>query len=332
MPLTLRPPRKGHSPNWTIRGTYLRQYVNRSAGTSDKRVAQRILAKIREEIECNSYARPGAPTFASAALSYMQAGGERRYLEPLLHHFGNKPLCQITQAHIDAAAIAVLPNVSPATRNRQVYTPISAVLRHASVTIGLRRPKGAAGKSRMHWLTPDQAFALLAAAMDLNSRFGALCTFLLYTGVRLGEALRLEPPDLELSGAFAYIRQTKNREPRPVHLPPVAVAALAGLSLSGRKVFGFAKGGALYSLLIAAAAHAGVSIPERVAFHIFRHTYGAWMRRYCGLDTSGLVGTGAWKSRTAAAVYEHVEVREEARKADMLPTRAGSVPKRSESA
>ena len=62
-----------------------------------------------------------------------------------------------------------------------------------------------------------------------------------------------------------------------------------------------------------------VTIPDRVAFHIFRHTYGSWMRRYGGLDTSGLVATGAWKSREAARIYEHVETSEEARKADLLP-------------
>jgi hypothetical protein len=63
-----------------------------------------------------------------------------------------------------------------------------------------------------------------------------------------------------------------------------------------------------------------VVIPERVAFHAFRHTYGAWMRRHAGLDTSGLVGTRAWLSHAAARVYEHVDTREEARKADFLPT------------
>jgi hypothetical protein len=46
-----------------------------------------------------------------------------------------------------------------------------------------------------------------------------------------------------------------------------------------------------------------------------------------GADTSALTATGLWKSRNAAAVYEHVDVSEEARKADLLPTRAASVRK-----
>ncbi len=43
------------------------------------------------------------------------------------------------------------------------------------------------------------------------------------------------------------------------------------------------------------------------------------MRRYAGLDTTGLVETGAWRSRQAAAVYEHAIQSEEARRADALP-------------
>jgi integrase len=85
-------------------------------------------------------------------------------------------------------------------------------------------------------------------------------------------------------------------------------------TLLGR-VFRFAKSGHLYSLLKAAAFKAGVDLPERSAFHIFRHTYATWMRREAGLDTKGLVATGAWRDRKSADRYEHMVVSEEARKA-----------------
>jgi integrase len=315
--LTLFPPRKGYSSHWRVRGTYLGQYVNRSTQTGDRKIAAKLLRKWREDIERGAYARPGDPTFASAALSYMQAGGERRFLAPLLEHFGERLLAQIGQREVDAASVALFPKATEATRNRQVYSPVSAVLRHAGVTTGLRRPKGARGES------------LLASAGALHGRFGALCTFLLYTGCRLSEGLRLLSADVDLGAGFAYVRKTKNGEPRPVHLPSVVVAALANIELGPRTAFGFAKSGRLYELLDEAAQRGGIVIPERVAFHIFRHTYGAWMRRHAGLDTSGLVATGAWKSRQAAAVYEHVDVSEEARKADLLPTGAKPVQKAS---
>ena len=151
--------------------------------------------------------------------------------------------------------------------------------------------------------------------------FAALCTFLLYTGARLSEALAIRPTDLNLQGLFAFLQKTKNGSPRPVHLPPIVVTALGPLDLSGKTVFRMTKCGRLYSRLDRAASAAKVTIPDGVAFHIFRHTYGAWMRRYAGLDTTGLVATGAWRSRQAAGVYEHAVANEEARKADLLPTR-----------
>jgi integrase len=325
--LKLFPPRKGYSSHWRIRGTHIGQYVNRSAQTGERKVAAKLLKKLQEDIELGAYARPNDPTFASAALSYMQAGGERRFLTPLLQHFGERLLAKIGQREVDSVATALYPDATAATRNRQVYSPVSAVLRHAGVTGGLRRPKGARGESRLCWLNQDDAFALLASAGELHSRFGALCTFLLYTGCRLSEGLRLQSADIDLAAGFAYVRRTKNGDPRPVHLPPVVVAALANIELGPRTAFALAKSGRLYELLDDAAQRANVVIPDRVAFHIFRHTYGAWMRRHAGLDTSGLVATGAWKSRQAAAVYEHVDVNEESRKADLLPTGAKSVQK-----
>jgi len=100
------------------------------------------------------------------------------------------------------------------------------------------------------------------------------------------------------------------------------VAALANLGGGDTgRVFPFRKSGHLYHLLRAAAAKAEVELPERSAFHLFRHTYATWMRREAGLDTKGLVATGAWKDRKSADRYEHVIVSEEARKAALLPVR-----------
>lgn len=201
---------------------------------------------------------------------------------------------------------------------------MSAVLKHSGVQKSLRRPKGSQGTPRLAWLRPDEAMRLLEAAEVVDARFGALCTFLLYTGCRLSEALRLKWADVNLEESFAYVGRTKNGEPRAVHAPQTVVAVLAKLPAHGIKVFRLTKCGRLYDMLGRASLSSGIQIPDRVAFHIFRHTYGAWMRRYSGLDTTGLVATGAWRSRQAAAIYEHAVTREEARKADMLPTRAKS--------
>jgi len=326
MPLKLVPPRKdkGKAPRYYIRGTYLGQYVDRSAGTSERRVAKQVLDKIKHQIERGEFAQPGEPTFLSAAHAYMKAGGEARFVEPLLLHFKELPLKAIDQAAIDLAAAALHPNAPASTRNRQVYSPVSAILKQAGIEFKLKRPKGWRGNAATGWLWPEQAFRLFQCADRLDAEFGAFLRTLCYTGMRLSEALNLTCDNTRLSESFAFASETKNGDPRPVFLPPVVVEALAnlpaGLERPGQRVFRFTKGGRLYSLLRAAARDAGVALPPRQAFHLFRHTWATWMRRYGQLDTTGLVGTGAWRDAASARRYEHVDVTEESRKAILLPT------------
>jgi integrase len=174
----------------------------------------------------------------------------------------------------------------------------------------------------LFFFTPEQALRLLAAAQARDAEFGLFLVFLLYTGCRLSEALSIELANVNLAEAWAYARATKNGEPRMIHLPPVLVAALAehprGQDRPGR-LFRFGKCGRFYSWLDEAARAANVTIPARTAFHAFRHTWGAWMRRYAGCDTTALLATKAWRSRESAAIYEHAVQSEEARRADALP-------------
>ena len=108
-----------------------------------------------------------------------------------------------------------------------------------------------------------------------------------------------------------------------MYLPPVVVAALAnhprGLDRTGR-LFRFHDGGRLRDLLKEACRRAGVTLPRRTAFHVFRHNYGTWMRLYGGLDDLGLTRTGAWLDRDSVERYSHSEATAEARRAAVLPT------------
>lgn len=101
-----------------------------------------------------------------------------------------------------------------------------------------------------------------------------------------------------------------------MHLTATVIAALSALPAGRDRVFRFRKNGHLYSLMRRAKRAAG--LPD-ISFHTLRHTYAAWMRRYGGLDTRGLVGTGVWRDQKSAARYSHVVTSEEARKADLLP-------------
>jgi hypothetical protein len=125
MPLKLFPPRKDKTPYYSVRGTYLGIHIDRSTKTSDPKIAKQILKKFELDIQRGKVATKDAATFADAALAYMKAGGDRRPLAPLLEYFGETALTRIDQAAIDAAALALFPNVMPATREpRSLHTSL----------------------------------------------------------------------------------------------------------------------------------------------------------------------------------------------------------------
>lgn len=334
MPLKLIPPIPGKTPYWYVRGTLLGIRLHRSTGVNQQKEARVVLKRWRAEILSGRYsygvssAAEVGPTFMAASRAYMEAGGEVAFLASILAWRGDGAihalaLADVDQLAIDRLAAVMYPAATAATRNRQVYTPISAVLKRAGIERQIKRPKGWRGGKSVSWLEPEQAFALFEAADARGAEFGLFCRLLCYTGMRLGEALAVQVGDVNLARAAIYLPRTKSGEPRTVHLPPVLVAALAnhprGLDRSGRLIR-YHAGGRLRDMLIAAMESAGLSFPRRQGgFHLFRHTWAAWMRRYGGLDTSALVATQAWRDRTMAARYEHADASEEARKADLLP-------------
>lgn len=317
MPLKLYPPRPGKTPNWQIRGTLHGVRVDESSGTPVEAKARKVRARIEAEIERGAFQKPGEKTFADAVEAYLDAGGDDRFLGPLTLHFGEKACRLIDQDAIDKAAKALYPSATPATRNRQVYTPTLAILKRAGFRPIVQRPAGAQGETKVHFQKPEQLERLLAAAHDEDPELALLFLTLGFTGLRITECLRIRKGEVWLAESFLFCGKTKNGEPRAVHLPPLLVDALRP-HLEGKddadRVFRFTKNKWLYARAHRAYKAAKVDHGGQ-PFHIQRHTFGAWMKR-AGAD---LVGTGAWKSQTAAKRYEGVIPSEEAQKADRLP-------------
>ena len=169
MPLKLVPPRAGKTPFWSIRGTYLGCYLERSTGSREKAFAAKILAKLKRDIESGVLSGTKAVGFAAAAAAYMKAGGDGKYLAPLIKHFLHTPVADIDQIMIDNAAAELYPTATAATRNRQVYTPVSAVLKRAGIERQIKRPKGWRGRKLTHWLTPEQAVRIFEATDRIDA-------------------------------------------------------------------------------------------------------------------------------------------------------------------
>jgi integrase len=138
----------------------------------------------------------------------------------------DKALKDIDQIKIDNAARELHPDAPATTLNRMFYTPVSAVLKRAGVDRKIKRPKGWRGSKANSWLQPEPAFAIVREAYGIEYEFGLFCELLLYTGMRLSDPVKARLRDLHLDEALLYIPDTKNGEPRPVHLTPRLVRSL----------------------------------------------------------------------------------------------------------
>lgn len=256
-------------------------------------------------------------------MSYMEGGGERAHLTPLLKHFKTDKLATIGQHEIDAAAKAICPKGSPATVNRQVYTPAVAVLHHAArkkwcAKPVIARPKQPQG--RVRWISEEEAERLIAAAAP---HLKPLVIFLLGTGARLSEALYLDWRDVDLPRCQVTFTATKNGEDRGVPLHPRVVAALAnlpwdrkgavfrapwGLDSAGRRVKWApyeardGGGGQVKTAWAGMCRRAGL---RNFTPHDCRHTWATWYYA-ANRDVRALMELGGWKTMSMVARYTHV--------------------------
>ena len=318
MPLKLIPPDPKRTPFYRIRGTLHGVYLDRSCQTADQREARALLKGWERQILRGAISGKQELTFYDAAQSYSRSRGSSLFLDNIVRYFGQSMAAKdVNQSAIDRAAQELYPSAGPATRNRQIYTPISAVLRHANIAAQIKRPKGAQGNQRTRFLSIDEFDRLEATTRRHEPELAALFTLLTYTGLRLSEALSIERKDLDLQNAKAFVQKTKNGLPRMVYLPPRVVVSLANvpkLTMRHDRLFRWSKSGLLYVLAEVAYSDSGIDHCG-APFHCLRHTFATWS---AGLSLD-VVRMGAWKSHQAARGYQHFVVSEEAAKADLLP-------------
>jgi len=249
-------------------------------------------------------------------------------MKPLLLHFGSTKLSAIGQAELDRAARTLYPDRAPSTLNRQLYTPMSAVLHHAAKrgwcsVPALDRPSEPPG--RVRWITKDEAEVLLRACAP---HLKPLVMFLLYTGARVGEALWLDWKMVSLERRHVSFTNTKNGTSRGVPLHPVLIDTLNAIrdrqGISGC-IFRDHRGQA-YTVLdpedrtdtsagsrIKTAFKGAVS---RAGLHDYhphdcRHTWATWHYQ-ANHDLGALQALGGWKTLSMVMRYAHTNVDEHA--------------------
>jgi len=304
MPLKLYPRPNGI---FHIRGTVQGRRVDESSRTRVRSEAEQIKAHLEADLFKRAiYGDRAVATFAEAADLYTLAGRSGEHLLPLIDRIGLTPLKRIDQEFVDRLALEMKPNAKPATRIRQIYTPISAVMNFAAPKlcdpVKFIKPKGA-GK-RVDFLTPGEVETLLGF---LPPRLSRLVTFYVATGCRATEALNLEWRDVSPKSERVVLWETKMGYARGIDLQHRARRELptrpdqngfVWLNGDGEPWHGY---DAINLMLRRYCVNNGF---RHVHCHLLRHTWATWAYAVTR-DLTFLMGQGGWRSPTMVLRYAH---------------------------
>lgn len=286
---------KGHRPDT---GEYIRQ----SLGTSDAGIAQTKVAEIEAAARKRRLLGSDAPkpeteiTFAACVLLYDGSARTRKYLIPITRRLGKLKIKEITPQAVRKLAKDMMPGSATDTWQREVITPIRAVINNAHelgkcpmirirsfskaerVAQDTARDKQSRVPRRpgsWDWLN-----AFCAAA---EPRDAALAYFMFRHGYRVGQSLAMtRSKDMDLSAGKVRVHASKGHPAHWVDLDPEEVVMIANLPLPYRgkardRVFCISGGrsGALYARWAKTCAKAGIEyLPPHSSG---RHGYGTEM-------------------------------------------------------
>lgn len=238
-------------------------------------------------------------TFRAAAESYLEHGGEGRYLPKIVEHFGDQPLASITPFDVRQMALALYPDQSNATRNRCALTPARSVLIHGyergwcplmRLPRFRQEPPKRKSPASVAWL---QIFVRQCDQDGLHG-LAALVIFMSQTGARVSEAVALRWSDVDLFSRKVLLLKTKTTINSERGLSDAMVRRLRQLADGGvdpeDRVFGYSSRFSINDRIKAVCERAGKS-----SHACGRHSF-ATNAILMGTDVKATMEAGAWKS------------------------------------
>lgn len=307
-------PRKGSGIFYAV-GTFNGKRIRESLKTRDRERAQEQCALHQAGLwKRLNYGEAAVRTFEEAAVSYIEQGGEKRFLAPIIKHFKGRVIGSIAPGEIRAMALKLYPaartvvskkgkvrvvTVGPAARNRQAIVPARAVITHGhslgwcpKISVELFEVP----KSRKH-KPVDRAWldAFLAQSdADKLPHLSALVLYMNQTAARVSEAIRLEGQEVDLGRRLSVLEKTKTDDDSVRHLTTELVVRLASLGLkAGERVFSYTDPKAVNRRISAVCKRAG--IPYRSTHSAGRHSFGT-NAMDGGAKVKDAMDAGGWKS------------------------------------
>lgn len=228
--MSLRIFRRKGSLIYSYEGTVAKRRLRGSTGTTDKKRAERIAAKLENtEWECHLDGPSAVLTFPQAVELYLKAGKPTKYLAKLEDYWKDTKVKDMTRGAIKQSAIEIYPGCSGATWNRQVITPTQAVINHCAgleLCQPVRIERFAFERKIKQPVSLQWLDAFCAHARPI---IAALATFMFATACRISEARRLDWPHIDFQERLILIVKTKNKHQRLPHMPSRLMVALANL-------------------------------------------------------------------------------------------------------
>lgn len=297
---------------WYAVGTFNGKRIRKSLNTRVEETAKEQCVLYEAKLwKRHSYGEEAVRTFEEAALSYMQQGGEARYLGKLLKHFKGRSLGTIKPAEIRDAALTLYPKAGPATRNRQCISPARAVINHGHDRGWCGHVKVKAfdvPKSRKNKPVDRGWIEAFLAEADKSSlaHLSACVLFMHQTGARVSEAINLMGEHVDLNARAVLLAKTKTDEWVPRYLTAELVVRIASLNpIVGRRVFFYTDRQAVNRRIKAVCKRAGIE--PRSSHAAGRHSF-ATNAINGGAKVKDAMDAGGWKS---AALFMQTYVHSE---------------------
>lgn len=282
------------------KGTVNGKRIRQSLKTRDKAIARELTRRLEAE-QWQAGDVKEVVTFEAAALAYMQADGETRFMAPLIVYFQGRAIDEIQPGEIQDAARSLYPGRKPATWNRNAITPAQAVINFAADRgwcPPLRVTRFKTEKVERKAATEEWLRAFLEHAPD---NIAALALFMFTTGARITEALNVTRADI--SGR--QVSMTTKTGPRVALLTREMRLVIESLPDEG-PLFGYTSRSSIYNHWYGICDKAGI---ERLPPHqAGRHAFATEMIVRKGVDAKTTATLGGWKSpRLLMENYTHPE-------------------------
>ncbi len=290
-------------------GTIAGERVRKSLGTRDAKLAEELRALYEAKLwKRRSYGEEAIRTFEEAVVSYLEAGGERTYLEPLIKRFRGRLLGTIKPEEIRQAARLLGSHQKASTRNRQVIVPCCAVINHAADAGWC--PKISVARfpvDKPRRVTVDRAWVdafLVQADRDGLPHLAAAMLFMWQTGTRVSETARVLPEHVDLRGRVVMLEQTKTSQWERRHISQELMIRLANLPKRDcEPIFGYASRFGLRNRMKAVCRRAAIPFvpPHQAGRHSFASNALAM-----GATAKEVMEAGGWKTaRMVLETYAH---------------------------